>query len=327
MIISTNSTYRLMVTNLERISANIQTLQTQGASGVKLNAPSDDPTAIGPVIASRQQLTQNQRYITTMGSLSQQMASTDTYLDNVNTILTKAQTTVNSAINSTLTSSDLGTLADQIDQYKAQLLDSANASINGQYLFAGDQVTTQPFTVNPNYSAATYNPNDSTTWPVLYNGSAKQISVGITPGETVQTNITGNQLFLGISNANWNGTTTAASNQPEPGKVDIFTALTQASEALRSGNTAAMATSLTNLQTAASQSELFRAQLGNQAARVSDATQQQQSVQTDIQQTISNYQDADSVATFSDLTNMQTAYQAALSITAQISKISILNYM
>lgn len=327
MIVSTNSSYRIMVTNLERISANVQNIETQGATGLKLNSPSDDPTAIGPVIATRAQITQTNRFITTMGTISNQMSSTDTYLGNINTILTSAQTVVTNAVNATLSSSDLSTLADQVDQLKQQLLDTANASINGHYLVAGNEITTEPFTVNPNYSASTYNPADSTTWPVRYNGNAQQTSVGITPGETVQTNITGNQLFLGISNSNWQGTTTAATNQPESGKVDIFTALTQASEAIRSGNTTAISSSLTNLQTAASQSELLRAQLGNEATRVDNATQQQQSVQTDLTQTLSNYQDADAITTFSDLTNMQTAFQAALSITAQISKISILNYM
>ena len=327
MIITANSSYRTMVTNLDQIAANLQKLQTQGATGLKLNTPSDDPTAIGPVLATRAQITQTNRYISTMGTASDQMQSTDTYMGNIQTILTSAQTITTNAINGSLSTSDLTTLADQIDQLKQQLLDTANASVGGKYLFAGYQQNTQPFTVNPNYTPSTYNAADSTTWPVFYNGDANQSMLEITPGETVQTNITGNQLFLGISNANWVTPTTKANGQPEAGQMDLFNVLTQTEQAIKSGTVSDMQTSLTNLQTAASQADLLRSRLANQATRVDTATQQQQSVQADLQQTLSRYQDADSIKTFSDLTNQQTAFQAALSITAQISKISILNYM
>ncbi len=323
-----------METNLERITTKLQDLQNQGATGLKLNVPSDDPSAVGPVVATRAQITNTNRYITTMGTVGDQMQSTDTYLGNIQTVLDKAQQIATNAVNGSLGSDDLATLADQIDQLKQQLLDTANASINGKYLFSGYQTATKPFTVNPTYDPTTYDPTKSTTWPVLYNGDANQTQLEITPGETVQTNITGNQLFLGISNANWQGAGTQATNQPEAGKVDIFAALTRTEEAIKAGNVddptgpgGGIENGLTDLQTAASQADLLRSHLGIQAARIDTATQQQQSVQSDLQQTLSRYQDADAIATFADITQQQTAFQAALSITAQVSKISILNYM
>ena len=334
MIVTQNSTYTLMKTNLERITTKMQDLQNQGATGLKLNVPSDDPTAIGPVIATRAQLTDTSRYLTTMGTAADQMQSTDTYLGNIQTVLDSAHTLTINAVNGSLSQSDLNSIADQIDQLKQQLLDTSNASINGKYIFAGYQQNTKPFTVNSTYDPATYDPTDSTTWPVLYNGDANQTQFEITPGETVQTNITGNELFLGISNSNWQIAGTAANAQPEAGKVDIFSALTRASEAIRANNVddpagpgGGMQNSLTALHTGADQADRLRGQLGIQATRVDNATQQQQSVQTDLQQMLSRYQDADAISTFASLTQQQTAYQAALNITAQISKISILDYM
>ncbi len=334
MIVTQNSTYTLMKTNLERITTKMQDLQNQGATGLKLNVPSDDPTAIGPVIATRAQLTDTSRYLTTMGTAADQMQSTDTYLGNIQTVLDSAHTLTINAANGSLSQSDLNSIADQIDQLKQQLLDTSNASINGKYIFAGYQQNTKPFTVNSTYDPTTYDPTDSTTWPVLYNGDANQTQFEITPGETVQTSITGNELFLGISNSNWQIAGTAANAQPETGKVDIFSALTRASEAIRANNVddpagpgGGMQNSLTALHTGADQADRLRGQLGIQATRVDNATQQQQSVQTDLQQMLSRYQDADAISTFASLTQQQTAYQAALNITAQISKISILDYM
>jgi flagellar hook-associated protein 3 FlgL len=88
-----------------------------------------------------------------------------------------------------------------------------------------------------------------------------------------------------------------------------------------------MQNGLTNLETAADQERIIRSRLGTRATRVEDATQQEQSVKIDLQQILSRYQDADSIATFNDISKQQTAFQAALNITAKVSKISILDYI
>jgi flagellar hook-associated protein 3 FlgL len=330
MIVTENSTYRLMQTNLERITTKLQHLQNQGSTGLKLNAPSDNPSVVGPVIDTRSQITNTNRYITTMGTLSDQLKSTDTYLGNIQTILDKAQTIANNAVNGSLSSNDLSSLANQVDQLKQQMIDTANASIGGQYIFAGYQVTTKPFTENPSYTAAGYNSTDPTTWPVIYNGDTNETKMEITPGETVQTDVTGNELFLGISNTDY-----AAGNYVQgTNQVDIFEVLTQTADAIRAGNVddasgpgGGIENNITNLQNAATQADTYRSALGVQAARVDNANQQQQSVQSDLKQTLSNYQDADMVTTFANLSQIQTAYQAALKITSQVSSISILNYL
>ena len=334
MQVTANATYSIMQNNLNQIESNLQTLQIEGSTGLSLNQPSDDPSVISPVINARQQITETGRYITTMGATTNQMQSTDTYLGSIITLLGKAQSEAQSAVNGTNSTADLSSLADQVNQIQQQMMQTANSEINDQYLFSGEKVTTEPFTTNPNYSAATYNAADSTTWPVLYNGDANQTQVEIAPSESVQTNLTGNELFLGISNSNWNGTTTAASNQPESGKVDIFTVLSQTAAAIQAGNVnnasgpgGGIENCIANLQTAANQVDGLRSQLGNQAATVTNVTTQMQSVQTDLQTTLGNYQDANSTTVFSDISNLQSAYQAALDITSQISKVSILNYM
>ena len=200
MKVTENSTYRLMQTNLERITTKLQDLQNQGATGLKLNTPSDDPTAIGPVIATRRQISDTDRYLTTMGVAADKMAATDGYMASIENTLQRAKEITTSAINSGMSDADRATLADEISQLKQQLLDSANATVDGKYIFAGYKENTVPFVQNPAYTAAGYNPQDVTTWPYLYQGDSNPTNLEITPGEYLQTNITGNDLFLGITN-------------------------------------------------------------------------------------------------------------------------------
>jgi flagellar hook-associated protein 3 FlgL len=336
MKVTQSSTFRLMQTNLERISTKLQDLRNQGATGLKLNKPSDDPASISPVLTTRTQIRDTDRYLETMGVTADKMAATDGYISGMENVLQRVKEITINAINGGLSDADRATLADEVSQLKQQLLDSANATVDGKYIFAGFKENTTPFTVNPTYTPATYNAADSTTWPYLYNGDANQTKLEITPGEYADANITGNQLFLGVSNTNWVDSTHAATGtQPEPGHVDLFSVLTRTEEAIRANNIdnippgpgGGMQANLDNLESAANQERILRSRLGNQATRVEAATAQEQSTKIDLQQILSRYQDADAIATFNDISKQESAFQAALSITAKVSKISILDYM
>jgi flagellar hook-associated protein 3 FlgL len=52
----------------------------------------------------------------------------------------------------------------------------------------------------------------------------------------------------------------------------------------------------------------------------------QTDVLIDLDSILSRYQDADAIETFAEITKQETAFQAALSITSKVSKISILDY-
>ncbi len=201
MKVTENSTYRLMRTNLDRITNDLLVLRNQGASGLKLSKPSDDPGAIRPVLTTRSQMQQNARYLETMGQAGDKMAATDGHLAAVENLLVRAKEISINAVNASLSKADLNTLADEVAELRNQLLDSANAVIDGKYIFAGYQEDTKPFTANPAYDPNLYDPEDVTTWPYLYNGDHNPTRLEITPGEFLESNLTGNQVFMGITNA------------------------------------------------------------------------------------------------------------------------------
>lgn len=200
MKVTENSTYRLMQTNLDRITNDLLVLRNQGATGLKLTKPSDDPGAIRPVLTTRTQLQQNDRYLETMGQTGDKMTATDGHLDQVENVLVRVKEIAINAVNGALSLADLSSLADEIDELKNELLDSANAVIDGKYIFAGYKEDTKPFTANPAYDPALYDVNDVTTWPYLYNGDPNPTQLEITPGEFIEANLTGNEVFLGITN-------------------------------------------------------------------------------------------------------------------------------
>lgn len=345
MKVTEGTTYRMLQTNLGRISTRLENLRNQGATGIRLNRPSDDPAAIRPVLTTRTQIRSTERYLETMGVSLDKMEATDGHLNHVENILQRVKEITVNSINGSLSPADMTVLADEVNHLRQELLDSANGMVDGKYIFAGYNENTKPFVANPNYNPnpptdplnpnPPYDPADSSTWPFLYQGTPNPTRLEITPGEYLQVNLTGNDLFMGISDSVMQaGPIPPATGYPsDSGRFDLFSVLTRVEEALRAGNIDNVAGAggglqqqMDNLDIAADQNRRLRSQLGNRASRVETAMTHQTDVFIDLNMILSRYQDADAIATFAEITKQETAFQAALSITAKVSKISILDY-
>lgn len=339
------TTYRMLQTNLDRVTNRLEDLRIQGATGIKLTKPSDDPSAIRPVLTTRTQIMHTERYLETMGVTLDKMQSTDGHLGHVENILQRVKEITINSINGIVSPADMAIFADEVANLKQELLDSTNAQVDGKYIFAGYAENTIPFVENPNYNPnppvdplnpnPPYNPTDSTTWPYLYMGDPHPFELEITPGENLESNLTGNDLFMGINNAAMQagGPSPPAVYASDPDRIDIFSVLTRTEEALRAGNVddplgagGGLQEKIDHLEIAADQNRRLRSQLGNRAARVESAMLHQEDVKIDLQQILSRYQDADAIETFNAIMQQETAFQAALNITSKVSQISILDY-
>ncbi|ADW18399.1 flagellar hook-associated protein 3 [Desulfobulbus propionicus DSM 2032] len=316
------TTYRMLGSRLNTVATQLEELRSIGATGKKLNNPSDDPASIRPVLNTRKQLSNVDRYLETMGKSLDTMQATDGHLEHVENIMQRAKEIMTNAINGSLNDADRSVLADEIAQIRKELLDAANGMVGGKYLFAGYEEDTVPFVTNPAYDPALYDPTDSTTWPYLYQGDENSTSLEITTGELIQVNLTGNDLFFGTSS--WDP---ANPNSIEPGRYDLFAELTQAEEAIRANDQTAMQTSLADLEGAAEQNRRLRSQLGNRASRVETAMDYQEGVRVDLKQILSRYEDADAIESFNAIVQQETAFQAALNVTAKVSQLSILDFI
>jgi len=337
------TTYRMLGSRLNDVSNDLERLRIIGATGKKLNKPSDDPASIRPVLNTRKQLSNVDRYLETRGKSLDTMQATDGHLGHVENIMQRAKEIMTNAVNGSLNDADRTVLADELSQLRREMLDAANATVDGKFLFAGYQEDTKPFVENPNYGLNPYDPADSTTWPYLYQGDENPTSLEITSGEEIQVNLTGNNLFLGTTT--WDP---ANPNSIESGRYDLLAELTQAEEAIRNYNSAApydpanpdppsagslqafqqtLQTSLDNLEGAAEQNRRLRSQLGNRASRVETAMDHQEGLRVDLKQILSRYEDADAIESFNAIVAQETAFQAALSVTAKVSQLSILDFI
>jgi len=299
------TTYRSLQSQINQMGLRLENLRNVAASGKKLNRPSDDPAAIRPVLDTRTQMRATDRYLSTMGTSLDKMQALDGHMEHVENVLVRVKELAINSINGSLSQKDQETLAQQVGAMKAELLDAANARIDGKYIFAGFKEDTMPFTENP-----AYDPADPTSSPVLYNGDNNATELEISPGESIQVALTGDSVFSG-----------------GPGGSDLFNVLTKIEEAMRGNDPAGVSAQLDALETGADQARRQRGLMGNNAQRVETAMGHLDGVKIDLQQILSRYEDADIVETITSLTQQENAFEAALNVTAKVSRLSILDYL
>ena len=306
------TTYRSLQAFLDRTSDKLASLQLQAATGKRINRPSDDPTAISPMLSARTQIQTSNRYIETIESGLDRVDNMDGYLAGMENLLTRVREIGVASGNGTLNAEDRLTYADEISQIRDSLVSSANGQVDGKYLFSGYSDKTKPFTAtNPALPV-------SSTNPIIFNGDNGSQKFEIAPNELVEVNMTGNAFMLGdVDN---DGTTDA-------GSVDLFAVITTMEEELRANNPAGVAAQMSDLEAGTNQVRRYRSIKGNLGRRLETARDHMEQIKVDMEEFRSRFEDADILETITEMEKQQQSFQAALSVTGKVSELSILNYI
>ncbi len=329
MRITQASTYRTLLTNINHIDNDIFNLRMQGTTWRKLNKPSDDPSVIGPVLETRNEIKENAQFLKTLGAMEHLFAAADTQMDSVEDKIVEAKVIGLAGVNDTYTADDRRTLAFDVGEIINEMVRIGNTKLSGEYVFGGYRNEHPPFVKNPNYDPATFDENDSNTWPVFYNGENHIIKLEVAPGEMLEGNATGNELFMGVAAGDFtpNNPPPAQQDQPSPGMKNIFNTLAKLQRGLATNDMPYIADIQAELDTAAEQNRNTRSVQGVRAKHVDSSMDKLMSAQTDLNTILSRYQDADTLEVYSDLTRQQSALKSALQVTGKVSQLSLLDYL
>jgi flagellar hook-associated protein 3 FlgL len=275
-----------LVSSINQAQQNLETAEQQMATGRSVNNLSDNPGAASAFVASEALSSQNDQFLTNLSDLQGKYQTADSALSNAVELMTTAISVGTEGANGTESAANRQVLAQQVQGLQQQMLSLANASYEGTYVFAGTNVTTQPFTQNASAPSG-----------VQYNGNSGVTAVQIAQGESTQTNVPGDQIFM-----NANGS--------------VFQALNDLSTALTSGT--GIDTAVTEVQQAFSQLGVQQVFYGNALSQVQNSQNflNQEQVNLTTQQT--SLVGADLTQVVANASQEQAAEQAALSATGQL---------
>ena len=186
MKVSTKLFNQQQIRQFSSLNEDIQKLQDRISSGKNIIVASDDP--IGSVDLSGYKTVKNQidQFMKNVNSAQTRLSLVDTNLQNLSTVMIRANELLIQASSDVLGRSDREAIALEIDEMKDELLSLANQQdANGAFIFGGYKTKTQPFQKNINGE-------------IEYKGDSGTTSLSISETMVVETSVDGESLFQKI---------------------------------------------------------------------------------------------------------------------------------
>jgi flagellar hook-associated protein 3 FlgL len=286
-----------ILNDLFQQQAQEQTYITELATGLRVNEPSDDPSAAAADVENQALQSQTDQYLQNTSNLEGSLQTADSALSSIVSALNQAISLGTQGANGDLSAADQQTIAQQVQSIQSQIVQLANTSYQGSYIFGGTATQTAPFTLDSTQPSG-----------VLYNGNTEVNNVEIAQGSSMQVNLPGSQLFQGAGGS-------------------VMGSLQQLVTALQSGNSASIGTATTQVGNALSYLSQQRVFYGSAVSQLNANQSYLQQEQVNLQSEQNTLVGADMATAATDLSQAQTAQSATLAALAQIIPQSLLNYL
>ncbi len=119
--------------------------QEQIATSKRILRPSDDPNVMGQFMAIKATLSYNLQYDRNLDDALSYLNMNDAAMDTIGGVLAQAGELITQAANDTYNASDRAAVAEQIDKMIDQVVDLANATVGGKYIYGGMKNSKPPF--------------------------------------------------------------------------------------------------------------------------------------------------------------------------------------
>ena len=292
MRISTNYQFEFSSTAIQNAQQTEVALQQELSTGKSINQPSDNPYGLYQSLTMTSLKNALSQYNSNLTYAQQFLQESNNALTSVNSMASQAYQLAVEAANSTTSQDARQGMVAQVTQMQQQLVSLANTQgANGEYIFGGQKTQAAPFTVANN--------------ALTYNGDTNNINVEVGPSQAMAVNTQAGPMFTTLYN-----------------QLQTF------SNDLSSGNVSALSSvDITNLQN--SQTAVLQAQgtIGGNLQQVTTLTNSNTLRTNDLTSQISNLTDANIAEVATQYQSAQTVYQAAITMAAQVSSLSLASYL
>jgi flagellar hook-associated protein 3 FlgL len=286
-------------TVLNALSAADQAEQTallQLTTGKRVNVASDDPSAAAREVGISSQSGDCDQFLRSIAGISAEMQTADSALNSGVTALQRAISLGVEGANGTMSQQDRAALANEVQSISQQVLGVANLSYNGKYVFAGTADSQPP------YIAA--------AGGIVYQGNDSVNEVEIEAGQSIAVNQPGSQLFSAAG-------------------ANIFQALSDLATTLQSNSSTTddIANATNEVRAAYDQLNSARTFYGSTLDQLNASQDFLNSEKLQLTQQTSDLVAVDINQAATNLTNAESARNAALQAAASVGNLSLFDYL
>ena len=310
MLRVTNSTiYDRITSQLAQQQALLAKTQEKLTTGRNFLRPSDAPDQVAALDRLESSVRQTEQFTQNVGRVKDKLNFQELSINSINEELIRAKELLVQAANGTMDATLRQSMAIELEAIYASVVAIGNQKdVDGSFLFAGYRQDDPPF--DP-YA----DPLDANTgFRGMYNGDDEVQVISIDQAYKLEAGMPGSALFSGFEDVSGN-------------KTDIFSTLKKAINALKDNDNTEIANAIDNVGVANTHINIKLAQVGSKMK----VAENQLTVLGDrslaLESTISQVEDLDYVSAITDLKNQTLALQAGQQSFAQISNLSLFNYI
>ncbi|MFT0801507.1 flagellar hook-associated protein FlgL [Bacillus swezeyi] len=277
-------------------------LQSQISSGKKITKASDDPVVAMKSLKYNTQLSQVKQYQSNASQAFTWLENTETNITEGIDVMAKVRELTVKAQNDTNGEEELKAIGVEIGQLKDQLIQIANAQVNGRYLFNGTNSDVAPIVKNADGSY-TYNFENYT--------NASDVNINVSPNASLKVNANPISAFGGQS----------ASGQ------NVFEMLNSLETALNSGSLDGMDDLLADIDQFTEQMSAERSDIGARYNRLELINTRLSAQEETSAKVLSDNEDVELEKVITDFITQQSVHRAALSVNAKIVQPTLIDFL
>lgn len=189
MRVSTPFTQEISVRAMLEQQVKVAKSQTQMASGLRVETPSDDPPAAVRALVLQESIEQTKQYQVNVTMARSRLSQEEAALDGIGNTLQRVNELAIRGANDSLNASDRRSIEVEARQLLEQLKDLMNAkNDSGEFMFGGFVSTTQPFSLGTTVGSPTEG-------SYIYRGDTNQHSTWIGPDFSIKDTDPGDTAF------------------------------------------------------------------------------------------------------------------------------------
>jgi flagellar hook-associated protein 3 FlgL len=269
--------WELVRQNLSTSGSRTREVEEQAVTGLLVSRPSDAPALLTQIDRLNATTLDQDVYRGNAGQALAQLDQMDSELSRVHDALTRARELVVQASGDVVTAEQREYVALEVSSLRTTILQAANSSFAGRYLFAGSTFDQRPFDDAGAYSGSTDEPRARV-------GADTWVTTGLDGGAVFQ------------------------------GDVDVLGTLDALVTALNADDTASVEGALSDIDSSLDQVMSARARVGAETNVADDATELAAALESELGTRMSGLVEADPAATYMKLAELRAAYTTALQV-------------
>ncbi|WP_069650368.1 flagellar hook-associated protein FlgL [Caloranaerobacter ferrireducens] len=338
MRITNNMLISNMMRNLNNNLKKMDKIQKKLSSGKKFQLPSDDPIGVSRSLKLNTDIAKIEQYKRNLDDAVSWLEITESAIAEVGDVLQRARELTVQAANGTNDVTDLKQISSEIDQLKDHLINIANTTYAGRYIFTGFKTDVPLLDENGKYKLTNYNVGAGIfASNKLEKNEISKYNVGVS--DNVEVNVVGVRVFgkleVSLDNPNFdtdvNGydidktnKTSDSTNADQSYLIALFDDL---KNAMDNGDVDTIERSLGRIDKVMENLLSVRADIGAKMNRLELTKKRLESQSVNFTKLLAENEEADIAEVIMNLKMNENVYRASLSAGARIIQPTLVDFL